>query len=435
MAKRLLACLTLTFCVAWLPAAPRGRDRGEFQPKPFDWPQWRGPERSGVSKETGLLRKWPVLGPPLAWKAEQLGNGYGSVSVAAGRVFGMGAIGGAENVWALHETTGKPLWNQTVARPSVRVDRGDGPRSTPTVDGDRLYALGVGGDLVCLDVASGKVLWHKNYRTDFGSRTMPKWGYSESPLVDGDKLICTPGADQAALVALDKKTGEVIWKSHVQGAGSAGYASIVPAEVAGVRLYITWLRSGLVGVAAKDGKLLWRYRRNANRVANIPTPIVHGDLVFCSTGYNAGSALLKLVPVGTGIQAQEQYFLPGKVLQNHHGGMVLEGDYLYGGHGHNKGLPVCVELKTGRITPPWKNHRGPGIGSAAVAYADGRLYFRYQDGVMALLDATPDHYQVESTFRLPDRSDRPSWPHPVIANGRLYVRDQDILLCYDVKKR
>jgi hypothetical protein len=263
---------------------------------------------------------------------------------------------------------------------------------------------------------------------------MSGWGYCESPLVDGERLICTPGGDDAALVALDRKTGEEIWRARVRDAGGAGYASPVVAEVKGIRMYITWLGSGLVGVRAKDGKLLWRYDRNHNTTANIPTPIVKGDLVFSSTGYGAGSALLRLVPDGKGgVKAKEQYFLDGDTMQNHHGGMVLVGDHVYCGREHNQGYPTCVELKTGKIA--WKQGRGPGSGSAAVLYADGHLYFRYDDNVMALIEATPKGYRLKSKFTLPDDTGRPGWQHPVIADGKLYLRGSTTLLCYDIKRR
>ncbi len=188
----------------------------------------------------------------------------------------------------------------------------------------------------------------------------------------------------------------------------------------------------LAGVSAADGKLLWTYNRVANGTANIPTPIVKGDYVFCSSGYGTGAGLLKLVKDGSGVKALEQYFLEASELQNHHGGMVLVGDYVYCGHGHNQGFPICVEMLSGKIT--WEPGRGPGKESAAITCADGHLYFRYQDGVMALIEATPDKYVLKGSFQLPSLNG-PSWPHPVVAGGRLYLRDQDTLLCYDVKRK
>lgn len=416
--------------VALLFAAVVAASAADFSPQPFDWPQWHGPNRDAVSKEKGLLHKWPDGGPKVVWKAKGLGGGYSAPSIAAGRIFGMSFRNGEEVVWALTEKDGKELWNRKIAG-AGKVGYGDGPRCTPTVDGDRLYALGVSGDLACLDVADGKIVWQKNLAKDFGGRMMSSWGYSESPLIDGDKLICTPGGKDATVLALDKKTGDVVWKGPVPGGDGAGYASPVISEAAGVRQYVTLLRGGIVGVSAKDGKFLWKYGRIANGTANIPTPIVRGNYIFCSTGYQTGSALLELKGDSNGIKAEEKYFLSGKELQNHHGGLVLIGDHIYGGHGHNNGIPVCLDMMKGTFA--WKQEKGVGKGSAAVLYADGMLYFRYQDGLMVLIEATPQSFKQVSSFMLPDRSGKNSWPHPVIANGRMYIRDQDVLLCFDVK--
>lgn len=399
-----------------------------------DWPQWRGPHRDALSEETGLLPEWPAGGPRLLWNSKEvnhgqgIGIGYSSVAIAQGRVFTLGDRQGKEYVFALDATTGKHLW----ATP-ISPAEGDGPRSTPTVEGDRVYAVSRQGDLVCLSVADGRLLWHKNYKRDFQGRMMSSWHYSESVLIDGEKVIGTPGGDNATLVALNKYTGAVIWKAAVPRGGGAGYASPVVTEIEGLRQYITLLRSGIVGVAAEDGRFLWRYDRIGNGTANIPTPLVWDNLVFCSTAYGTGSALLRLHRQGQGIRVEEVYFLKGKVLQNHHGGLVRVGDYIYGGHGHNAGLPFCLHWKTGHFA--WGPVRGPGEGSAAVVYADGNLYFRYENGVMALIEATPQRYHLRSQFRLPDYVGTPSWPHPVVAHGKLWIRGRDVLLCYDLRPR
>jgi outer membrane protein assembly factor BamB len=429
MLSRLAASLLLALPLLPAFAATAPTSSG---PKPFDWPQWRGPNRDDVCKETGLLQTWPADGPPVVWKRKDLGGGYTTPSVAAGRVIGMSYRGNDEVVWALDEATGAPLW-ATALGPKPDAYTNDGPRSTPTVDGDRLYAVGVGGTLACLESATGRVVWRKSFPKDFHGHMMTGWGYSESPLVDGDKLICTPGADDAALAALDKKTGKVLWTATVPAGGGSGYASVMPAEVGGVRMYVNWLKTKLVGVAAKDGKLLWEYDAIANPTANIPTVIVRGEYVFASSGYGeGGSALLKLVPATGGVTAQQVYHLGATKLQNHHGGMVLVGDHLYFGHGHEKGDPVCVEFLTGKVV--WKQTHPPGHGSAGVVYADGNLVFRWQDGTVGLIAATPAGYQLKGSFKQTDRSAAEAWSHPVIANGRLYLRDQDVLICYDVKK-
>jgi outer membrane protein assembly factor BamB len=406
---------------------------GEDLSKSHDWPQWRGPRRDGASAETGLLHRWPATGPKLLWNSKtvnggkSVGMGYSSVAVADGRIFTMGDHG-LEFVFALDEKTGRGIWATKIGAGW----RDGGPRCTPTVDGDRLYALTPYGDLICLGVEKGEMRWHKNY-ADFGGRMMSGWGYSESPLIDGDKLVCTPGGDKAALVTLNKYSGDVLWMAPIPNTGGAGYSSIVTADVGGIRQYITILgqSGGVVGVHAANGELLWRYPRVTNGTANIPTPVVKDDLVFCSTGYNTGSALLRLVPVSGGIRADEVYFLKGNELQNHHGGVVRVGDYLYGGHGHNAGLPFCLNMKTGSFA--WRPVRGPGSGSAAVVYADGSVYFRYQDNVMALIAAKPDGYQLLSQFNLPDDLGT-GWSHPVVVHGKLFIRGADQILCFDVKK-
>lgn len=266
---------------------------------------------------------------------------------------------------------------------------------------------------------------------------MSGWGYAESPLIDGDKLICTPGGNQAMMVALDKRTGEPIWRTEVPDLGSrgkdgAGYSSPVVSNGAGVRQYVQLVGRGLIGVSADDGRLLWAYNRIANDTANIPTPISTGDYVFTSTGYQTGAALLRLRRGQSGVTADEVYFLDHTKLQNHHGGMIQIGECLYCGHGHNAGFPLCIHLPTGRDV--WRPGRGPGSKSAAVSYADGHLYFRYEDATMALVEATPDEYRLKGTFQIASHNAE-SWPHPVISGGRLYLRDQDELHCYDLRKK
>jgi len=395
-----------------------------------DWPQFRGPNRDGKSAETGLLKSWPKEGPPLLWQMPGLGKGYSSVSIVGGKLYTMGDRNEEQFVICIDPATQKELWAAKVGGPW-----GDGPRCTPTVDGERVYAIGTHGDLVCVESAGGKEVWRKNFGKDFGGKMMTVWGYSESPLVDGDKLVCTPGGPDAMMVALDKKTGETIWKCAMpnigsRGADGAGYASIVPGQVGDVRLYVQITGRGAIGVSA-DGKFLWGYNKIANDTANIPNAIVQDDYVFCTTSYKTGSALLKLVPADGGIKAEEVYFLTPDQFENHHGGVVLVDGYIYGGDGQNQGTPVCLEMKTGKIM--WKE-KPVGDGSAAVLYADKHLYFRYDNALMALIEATPTEFKVTGSFELPSKTG-PSWPHPVISDGKLYLRDNDVLLCYDVAEK
>ncbi len=369
-----------------------------------DWPQWRGPGRDGISTETGLLDKWPTDGPPLAWTGKDLGTGYASISIENGKIYTMGDRDDSDYVIALSADDGHELWSTKIGK-NWDQSNSVGPHCTPAADGKFVYALSPHGDLVCLETAHGKIHWQLNMEKDFGGRMMSGWGYSESPLVDGDRLICTPGGKDATIVALNKFTGKTIWKSAVpkfgkRGSDGAAYSSVIVGNGAGVRQYVQMLGRGLVGIATKDGKFLWGYDKVANGTANIDTPIVDGDYVFESTSYGAGSGLVKLSRDGKDINADEVYFIAPNQFNNHHGGVVLVDGYLYGGHGQNNDAPVCVEFKTGKIM--WKKDRGTGRGSAAVLYADGKLYFRYDDGLMVLIQATPEEYKEISTFKIPD---------------------------------
>jgi len=389
-----------------------------------DWPQWRGPDRTGVARETGLLKSWPPNGPQLVWKAQGLGGGHSTPSIAGGRIFGMSYRGEEEVVWALDAAGGKELWVTPIARANFSIGQQaqSGSNSTPTVDGDRLYALGISGDLVCLQVSDGKLQWKKNLVKEFGGQ-VPGWGYSESPLIDGEKVIATPGGRAATLVALNKQSGDVIWSAQVPGGSEAQYASAIAVDVAEQREIIQFLRGGVVGVAAKDGKFLWRYQNPANGTANCATPIYRDSLVFAASGYGTGGGLARLMASPTGVTATEVYFT--RRMQNHHGGVVLVGDSLYGFDGSNL---TCLNFKTGEVA--WSDR---SVGKGSLVCADGHLYVRGERGTVALVEATPAGYVEKSRFEQPDRTSQPAWAHPVVAGGRLYLRDQDLLLCYAVK--
>lgn len=401
-----------------------------------DWPGWRGAGRDGLSKEAGLLQQWAAGGPPLEWKTSGIGEGFSSVAVVGDRIYTLGDKDGAQMIFALHRDDGRILWQTRLGPGFEDKRRGGGPRSTPVVDDGRLFALGTDGDLVCVDAESGKEIWRKSLTRDYGGKMMSHWRWSESPLVDGDRLVFTPGASDAALVAVDKANGREIWRASMpvlgpKGKDGAAYSSIVVSEAAGVKQYVQLLGRGLVGVRASDGKYLWGYNRVANKTANISTPIVTGNVTFAATGYQTGSALLDLAASGDGVAAEERYFLDSKTLQNHHGGLVLVGAHLYAGQGHNKGFPICVELESGKVA--WGGDiRNAGTGSAAVVYADRRLYFRYQNGVIILMDASPSGYKEQGTLEIPEVT-RPSWAHLAISEGRLYVREQDNLYSYDLR--
>ncbi|MCS6777122.1 MAG: PQQ-binding-like beta-propeller repeat protein [Chloroherpetonaceae bacterium] len=389
-----------------------------------DWPQWRGENRDGISRETGLLKQWPEGGPKLLWKATGLGEGYATPSVAKGRIYGMGLRGDKEVVWALDAANGKEVWHTPIADKITLegAQGGYGPRSTPTVDGDRLYALGVGGLLVCLDAKNGRLIWKQDFVKDFGG-TVPVWGYSESPLVDGNLVIATPGGKDAAIVAFNKASGAVVWKAAVPGNDRAHYSSIIIASVNGQKQYVQFMAGGVVGVEAATGKFLWRYDNPANRVANCSTPIYRDNHVFAASAYSTGGGLAKLTRNSDGTVAEQVYFT--KSMQNHHGGMVLVGDYLYG---FDNNTLTCLEFKTGKVM--WTDR---SVGKGSVTYADGHLYARSERGPIALVEATPMGYVEKGRFEQPERSGNPTWTYPVIANGRLYLLDQNTLYCYDIK--
>lgn len=424
--KHYLWCLALAISSAAFAESPGA----------FDWPQWQGPERSSISNERGLLNEWPNDGPSLAWKVNGLGGGDGAPAVAAGRIIGMGNRGDDEVVWALEETDGGTLWTKRLG-PAFRQGRRqgkEGPGCTPTVDDERLYVLGMGGNLACLRVEDGEIVWQRSLTDDFGG-SVPPWSYRESPLVDGDRVICTPGGEGATLVALDKLTGKTVWQSQVPGSPKAAYSSAIAIEAAGQRQYVQLTQQTLVGVAAADGKFLWRYDRAANgNGINCSTPLYHDGLVFAASAYGAGGGLVKLTKdAAGGVKAEEVYFT--NKMQNHHGGMVVVDGCLYGANGGNGGgYLACLDFKTGDVL--WDERAGGRRApKGSVALADGRIYYRTEDGTMLLIEPSAKQYIERGRFAQPDRSDKPAWSHPVVANGKLYLRDQDVLLCYDVKEK
>lgn len=383
-----------------------------------DWPQWQGLDRTRLSKETGLLKEWPASGPPLVWTATGLGSGYGSMAVAGDRVFLQGIRGRRSVVIALNRADGKEVWSKALGA-SETNDRGPGPRGTPTVDGDRLYVLTEHGDLACLKT-DGTAVWQRNILREFGGRQL-RWLISESPLVDGPHVVVSPGGPGAGMAKLDKMTGKTVWTAK-DLSDPAGYSSIIAADVQGVRTYMTFTAAAGVGVRASDGQLMFRYPNAANNVANIATPIFSNNKVFFTSAYGTGGGLLDLTAQNGEVKANELYFT--RDMKNHHGGVVLVDGYLYG---YNDLILTCLEFATGRMM--WR-HRSVGKGS--VTFADGSLYLQSENNVVGLADATPSGYREKGRFTIPDKG-LPSWAHPVISDGRLYVRNQDTMLVYDIR--
>lgn len=385
-----------------------------------DWPQWQGPDRTGISKETGLLMAWPANGPSVIWSSQNLGNGYGSVAVAGERVYLQGMSNGNSMVFALNRADGKGVWSKALG-PAESNDKGPGPRGTPTVDSDRLYVLTENGDLACLKT-DGAAVWQRNILEDFKGRQL-RWLISESPLVDGPHLIVSPGGPGAGMVKLDKMTGKTVWTSK-DLSDPAGYSSPIVADVGGVRTYMTFTAGAGVGVRASDGKLMFRYPNAANNTANITTPLFFDNKVFFTSAYDTGGGLVDLTAQNGEVKAKEIYFT--RNMKNHHGGVILVDGYLYG---FNDSILTCLEFATGK--PMWRDR---SVGKGALTFAEGNLYIQGENNVVGLAEASPDGYKEKGRFQIADKG-LPSWAHPVVSGGRLYVRNQDSLVAYDIRAK
>ncbi|MDA0207385.1 MAG: PQQ-like beta-propeller repeat protein [Acidobacteria bacterium] len=413
----LLARIVAVFCATALTAAAA------------DWPQFRGPERSAISQETGLLRSWPANGPKMLWRADGLGQGYGTVAVVGDRAYVVANRGmGSEYVTALSVADGSQIWS-TEMGPVGKPDQQPpypSARSTPTVVGDVLYALSSNGDLVSIQTATGEILWRKSLLEDFAGQS-GKWAYAESPLIDGEVLIVAPGGAEATMVALNRETGATIWKSAIPGGEPAGFASAIPTEAAGRKQYVQFLDKGIVGVDAKTGEFLWRYGGTASGPANIPTVVVEGDLVYTSNARRFGGALVRISNEAAGTKAEEVYF--SRTAPNTLGGQVLVDGILYG---TNQDGLTAARFESGELL--WQSEGGPG----SVQYADGHLYVHWESSEVSLVEATPEAFREKGRFTPPNPPGaanglpKVTWTYPVAANGRLYIRDLGTLWCYDI---
>jgi outer membrane protein assembly factor BamB len=386
-----------------------------------DWPQWHGPARTNLSSETGLLKEWPAGGPKPLWTVRGLGAGYGSLAIRGDRIYLQGASGGRSVVLALNRSDGQQIWNAPIGR-ALDQDRGGGPRGTPSVEGDTIYVLTEDGDLACVRDGDAHVVWKRNILRDFSGRN-PYWLISESPLIDGQKLIVTPGGRGAGIVALDKSSGKEIWRSS-ELSDPAGYASCIVADVQGVRTVMNLTAEAGVGVRASDGKLMWHYEKAANGTANCTTPVYADNKVFYTSAYGTGCGLLRLSNQGGIIKADEGYF--SRDMQNHHGGVVLVNGHIYG---FSNSILTCMDFAEGHTR--WRDR---SVGKGSVTYADGMLYLLGENNQVALAEATPDGYREHGRFGIEDQG-RPSWAHPVVCGGRLYIRNQGTLSCYDVTEQ
>jgi outer membrane protein assembly factor BamB len=352
------------------------------------------------------------------WRTNGVGNGYSSFSTSGGRLYTLGARSGTEYVIALDRVSGAKVWEVANGR-RFENDRGDGPRSTPTVDGDRLYVLGGSGDLTCLDSATGRKIWSINIVSKFGGGN-PYWGYSESPLVVGDRILINAGGRGASIVAVSKADGSTFWQQHSDG---AGYSSPMLMRTGSLNQVIFFTDSRALAVDPRDGRLLWSYHKASNGTANVATPIVRGTRVFLSSDYGTGGALLDVRAAGNIATANEVYFT--RDMRNHHASSVLIGDHLYG---FSSSILTALKFDTGDMA--WRDR---SVGKGSLIFADNRLYLYSEDGVIGLADANPAGYREHGRFSLAQQSGLPTWSHPIITDGLLIIRDQDNVYAYNVR--
>ena len=401
-----------------------------------DWPTFRGSNRTGVAPDTNLLESWPEEGPKLVWRSAGAGRGYASLAIAGDRIYTLGdgpstASDKDEYLSCFDRATGAPIWHEKTGEAwNNGKDDWQGSRSTPTIAEGIVYVLTPHGKLIGCDANTGTVGKIIDLRAAFGGDKGDAWGYSESVLIDGDRLVCTPGKPQATMVALNRLNGEPLWTCSVPDDRGAGHASIVISEVDGKKIYVQTTASGAFAVDAETGKLQWTFPIEKT-TAVIPTPIVKDDLVYVVAGYKRGGALIQQIPGPGGSITSKTVFPLNKELANKHGGVILMDDHLYG-CADDQPIIICAELETGNVV--WKERSTVGgQKSAAIVAADGHLYIQYQNGIVALVKADPAGFREISSFQIPDSGDRPCWAHPVIVDGMLYIRDGDNMFCYDIR--
>lgn len=413
--------------VAWiLIAAARGAGMGRAAGQ--DWPQWQGPGRDNVSGERGLLARWPEGGPAMVWSASGCGKGFSTVAVADGVIYTSGSTNGETFVIAF-DLEGRALWQAPnggswEAAPRMAWAKNyDGARGTPTVADERVYHLGESGTLTAFDGRKGTSVWSLDIAKRFGAEC-PNYGYTESVLVDGDRLICCPGGTKGFMVALDRKTGETVWaNTNIQE--GVGFGSAILVEGKGLRQIVTMTEEGIIGVEASAGKLLWRHPFTNRRKNNIPTPVHRQGFILASTGYGGGSILLRLSYDDRKASVSEVW--SNDNLDSMYGGFVVMDGCVYGA-ANRKPAWVCLDFETGRL-----RYREPGKAMGAATYADGMLYCLDQEGRMALVRCTPERHEVISHFTVPSGGAGKYWSCPVVCGGRLYVRHADRLYAYRVR--
>ena len=379
-----------------------------------EWAQWRGPNRDGISSETGFLKNWPQEGPKVLWHIP-LGDGYSGISIARGKIYTMCAEGNDEFVICLDASDGKEVWRFRSGA-KFTEQRGDGPRSMPTVHGDSVFALGAEGKLYALDASNGTKLWAHNFVEEFGSK-IPTWGFSSSPLIEGDLVLVEAGGkDGQAIIAFNKKSGDVVWTTHTD---PVGYSSPIPIDFGGVRQIIFLTSKTLLSVAPEDGQIYWKYPWPEG--INIATPIfIPDDKIFISASYDKGAVLLKMTVAEDEMGIEEVW--KSRVMKNHFNSSVLQGDYLYG---FDNAILTCIEVNTGE--EQWQQR---GFEKGSLLLADGYLIILGEKGKLALVEANPSEYREKALFQLFDDK---CWTVPTLAGGRLYLRNQKEMVCLDLR--
>lgn len=404
--RGMLSRTALAGALGWLTLTTAAAD---------DWPKWRGPQGDGISREKGLLARWPDKGPPELWRVP-LGQGFSAVSVAGDRAYTMYGAPDGEFAVCLSVQDGKLLWRA----PSGKLyenSYGNGPRATPCVDGDRVYTLGAGGALLCLEAQSGDKVWGFNVLDKFGGQNAD-FGLSASPAVFGNMLVAVTGAKGGkSLVALDKSNGEVLWTSLDD---KAGYSTPILVEVGGVPQLIVLMGEALVSVSPKDGRELWRHPWKTELDANVATPIFHKDRLFISTGYGTGCGMFELTAPGA--KPSAKLLWANKDMKNYFSTCVLVDGHLYG---FNNTMLACMSFETGEVS--WRQR---GFNRGSVLVADGKLIVCGERGTLALAELSPKKYAEISKFQV---SEDKTWTVPTVAGGRLFVRDEKELVCLGLK--
>ena len=389
-----------------------------------DWPSWRGQNRDGISKETNLLKKWSGSGPDQIWFSDKAGLGYSGFTIIDDVLYTMGAFDKKEKLLALNAKNGELLWEIEVGE-LLTNGWGDGPRMSPTYFKKNVYALGGKGNLICVNTVNQKISWKKNLAIDLGGK-VPSWGYTESVLIDNGKVICTPGGKLGTLAALDADTGKMIWRTK-EFTDGAQYSSPISIYHQGMKQYVQLVMKNVVGVNPENGEILWKSQWSG-KVAVIPTPIFSDGSVYITSGYGVGCKLINI----DNNSPSDVY--ENKVMKNHHGGVIKVGKYLYG---YSDGVGwVCQDFKSGELI--WNEKKA--LGKGAIAYADNHLYCLGEgDGKVVLIEATPKGWTPKGEFIIKPQTEKRNpkggiWTHPVINNGKLYLRDQEYILCYNIKR-